>query len=193
MRLSAIVITHAHPDHVDGQKRGAPCPVYAPSAVWRTIGRWPIRQRYRLRSRVPTVVSGITFEVFPLDHSVIAPAAGYRVTAGTVTVFYGPDVLRIRHAAHALKGIRSYIGDGATIAPPIVRVERQKGIRVGHASMTTQLEWCAKAGVSRAIFTHSGRAIVAGPSLIAARVSELGRAQGIDTLVAHDGLHLTLR
>jgi glyoxylase-like metal-dependent hydrolase (beta-lactamase superfamily II) len=31
---SAIVLTHAHPDHAWGLKRGAPCPVYAPEKTW---------------------------------------------------------------------------------------------------------------------------------------------------------------
>jgi glyoxylase-like metal-dependent hydrolase (beta-lactamase superfamily II) len=31
---SAIVLTHAHPDHAWGLKRGAPCPVYAPQKTW---------------------------------------------------------------------------------------------------------------------------------------------------------------
>jgi phosphoribosyl 1,2-cyclic phosphodiesterase len=124
---------------------------------------------------------------------VIAPAVGYRVTAGGVTVCYAPDVLRIRHAAQALNGIALYIGDGATIVRPIERVERQKGIKVGHASITKQLDWCAKAGLTRAIFTHCGHAIVAGPPQIVASVSELGRQRGIEALVAHDGLRLSLR
>jgi phosphoribosyl 1,2-cyclic phosphodiesterase len=188
-----IVLTHAHPDHVDGLRNGAPCPVYAPPAVWRIIGRWPIQDRHRLASHVPTDIRGIRFEVYPLDHSVIAPAVGYRVTAGTATVFYASDVLRIRHAADALKSINLYIGDGATIVRPIVRVERRKGVRVGHASMATQLEWCAKAGVPRAIFTHCGRAIVAGPPDIEAQISRLGRARRIDTRVAWDGLRITVR
>jgi glyoxylase-like metal-dependent hydrolase (beta-lactamase superfamily II) len=31
---SAIVITHAHPDHAFGLARGAPCPVYATAETW---------------------------------------------------------------------------------------------------------------------------------------------------------------
>jgi phosphoribosyl 1,2-cyclic phosphodiesterase len=190
---SAIVLTHAHPDHVDGLRRGAPCPVHAPSAVWAAIERWPIRMRHRLRLRNPTAIRGILFEAFPLDHSVLAPAVGYRITAGGATVFYAPDVLRLRQAAEALRGIRIYIGDGATITRPIVRIERQKGTAVGHASMTTQLDWCAKAGVPRVIFTHCGRAIVAGPPRTEARIAELGRARRIDTQIAHDGVTVIVR
>jgi hypothetical protein len=80
---------------------------------------------------------GISIGACALDHSVIAPAAGYRISAGTVTVFYAPDVLRIRHPAHALKRTRLYVGDGATIMRPIVRVERRKGVPVGHASIAS--------------------------------------------------------
>jgi phosphoribosyl 1,2-cyclic phosphodiesterase len=189
----AIVLTHAHPDHVDGLKGGAPCPVYAPAAVWRTIARWPIQRRHRLASRVPTHMGGMQIEAFPLDHSVVAPAFGYRITAAHATVFYAPDVLRIRHTAAALTGVKLYIGDGATIARPIVRIERQKRVAVGHASIVTQLEWCAQAGIRRAIFTHCGRAIVAGPPDIDTHISSLGLARHVDARVAYDGWRVRVR
>jgi glyoxylase-like metal-dependent hydrolase (beta-lactamase superfamily II) len=63
VKPNAIVLTHAHPDHVDGLRRGAPCPVYAPPAVWRAIERWPIADRYRLRLGLATPIRGIHFEM----------------------------------------------------------------------------------------------------------------------------------
>jgi len=42
LRPSAIVLTHAHPDHAWGLKNGAPCPVYAPEKTWQTRNPDPL-------------------------------------------------------------------------------------------------------------------------------------------------------
>ncbi len=45
LRPTAIVLTHAHPDHASGLADGAPCPVYATAVTWARINRYPIAER----------------------------------------------------------------------------------------------------------------------------------------------------
>src|SRR5262245_50340635 len=72
----AIIVTHAHPDHAFGLKNGSPCPVYATAESWRGIRRYPIDDPRVVEPRVPIAIEGITFEAFPVEHSITAPAVG---------------------------------------------------------------------------------------------------------------------
>ncbi len=45
LRPSAIILTHAHPDHAAGLRDGAPCPVYATEETWSAIAHSIIRRR----------------------------------------------------------------------------------------------------------------------------------------------------
>ena len=100
---SAIVLTHAHPDHAWGLKRGAPCPVYAPQKTWQELQHYPIKDRHVIDERTRTKICGITFEAFPVEHSILSPAVGYRVSAGRVCIFYVPDLMFIHDRAAALE------------------------------------------------------------------------------------------
>ena len=87
---SVIVLTHAHPDHAWGLKQGAPCPVYAPEKTWQKLRHYPIKDCHVIKERSPTKICGITFEAFPVEHSILSPAVGYRVSAGRACIFYAP-------------------------------------------------------------------------------------------------------
>jgi phosphoribosyl 1,2-cyclic phosphodiesterase len=188
---AAIVLTHAHPDHAFGLADGAACPVYAPEQTWQTLPAYPIRRKEVLPLRGALTIGGMQWEAFPVEHSTRAPAVGYRIGAGGATLFYVPDVVAIVDRAEALKGISLYVGDGATITRSMVR--RSGSALVGHTSIRSQLVWCAKEGVGKAVFTHCGTEIVGGDERrIGPRVRQIAREMGVDARIAHDGLRLRL-
>jgi phosphoribosyl 1,2-cyclic phosphodiesterase len=187
----AIVITHAHIDHAGGLKAGVACPVYATAETWDRIRTGASPTEILVGPRRPFFVCGMQFEAYPVEHSLIAPAVGYRITAGRRSVFYAPDLVSICDRAGALGGLDLYIGDGASITRPILR--RRDGAAIGHASIRTQLEWCGQEGVRRAIFSHCGSEIVEGDaSEVAEKVRKLGKEAGVIASIAHDGLTLRL-
>ncbi len=126
-----------------------------------------------------------------MEHSLVAPAVGYRLRAGRAAVFYAPDLVYIHNRREALSRIDLYVGDGATLERPLVR--RRDGALIGHAPVSTQLGWCRREGVSRAIFTHCGSEIVRADARVAGRrVREMGVQRGVEARIAYDGLRVVL-
>jgi phosphoribosyl 1,2-cyclic phosphodiesterase len=193
-RPHGLVITHAHPDHAWGLEDGSPAPVWATGVAWKDMAEYaiPSDDRREAKPRVPFTIRGITLEAFPVEHSIRAPAVGYRIRAGQVTIWYGPDLVYINDRPDALAGCALYIGDGATMTQSFVR--KRGDTLIGHAPVRTQLTWCQKEGVPRAIISHCGREIVEGDErTVGAELRAMAEERGVEAQLAFDGLEIVLR
>jgi phosphoribosyl 1,2-cyclic phosphodiesterase len=153
-----ILLTHAHEDHAGGLRGGSPCPVFATAVTLDAIPRFAVADQRVVEPGTPFELAGLRFEASPVEHSLRAPAVGYRITSGSRRLFYVPDPVAIPDCRDAFAGVELSIGDGAAVTRGIVRT--RDGARIGHASIREQLDWCASEGVARAIFTHFGSTIV---------------------------------
>jgi phosphoribosyl 1,2-cyclic phosphodiesterase len=188
---NAIVITHAHADHAFGLKKGSPCPVYATEQSWDTMHHFPLKSSNRITivPRVPFALGPFTLEPFTAIHSIRALAVGYRISAGQTTIFCVHDLIALEERHEALVGISLYIGDGASPVRPLIH--RRDAMLFGHTSISTQLTWCKKEEVPRAIFTHCGSQIVnADPVIIERRIEDLAAKRGVKASLAFDGMKI---
>ena len=80
----------------------------------------------------------------------------------------------------------------ATVIRSMVR--QRDNTLIGHTPIRTQLAWCERENVSRAIFTHCGSQIVKGDARkMGAKIRRMGKEHGVEAEIAHDGMEIVIR
>ena len=159
--LNAIVLTHFHPDHVQGLfhlrwGRGAAIPVHAPpdadgcADLYKHPGLLDFQ---RLAKFEPGRIGALTFTPLPLIHS--KPTFGYAIEADDGTRFaYLTDTLGLPAATEVF--LKSWQADGLALDcsfPP-----SQEPLR-GHNDWTLALASIAAVAPKRTWLTHVGHAL----------------------------------
>jgi phosphoribosyl 1,2-cyclic phosphodiesterase len=154
--LTAVLITHAHPDHYAWLREDihTELPVYLTQETL-DYGKYRPVNPHLVTPQEEFSIG--TYRILPyrVIHSIRCPAVGFKITVGGKTLIYNPDLVDIPEKEAVLAGVECYIGDGSAVRANLVR--RRGGQLFGHTRMPTQIHWCQKAGIPLIVFTHLGR------------------------------------
>lgn len=146
-----ILLTHGHPDHVKGLEKGVSVPVFCTKNTLPFLEKYPLEDIRIIKENEEFELDGLKILPFPVWHSLIAPAIGYKITFKDKSIVYAPDMLTLPKGI--LNNVLLYIGDGSS---PDGIVRRKGDKLFGHAPMKLQMKWKEKYNIRHIIFTHLG-------------------------------------
>lgn len=180
---NAVLITHAHPDHyiwtIKDEKTDIP--IYATQETF-TYGRYKPGNWKMISPGRGFTIWKISILPYQVIHAIRCPAIGFKITIGSKTFIYNPDLIDIIGKEKILKGIDRYIGDGSCVTANLVRKRWEQ--LFGHTRIPTQIHRCEKKGIRHMIFTHLGKESIRKESLL--------KEDHPEVIIAYDGMSMEI-
>lgn len=118
----------------------ADCSVDATEDTRALFREFPIDDRRRVDDDHGFELGSMWVQPFAVEHSLNCPAVAYRIQAGRAVILYCPDVVYIHDRDQAMRGVKLYIGDGASVDRDLVRKQGDRLIgRVSCAEVRADL------------------------------------------------------
>ena len=180
---TAILITHAHPDHYRWLKMDelAITPVYLTRETL-DYGRFQPRESRVIEPGEEYAIGPFKCMAYRVIHSIRCPAVGWKIRVEGKTLVYNSDIIDIVEKEKVLQGVDYYIGDGSAVKANLVR--RRGDQLFGHTRMITQIHWCQTYGINNIIFTHLGKETL--------REEESFKAGHPEATLAYDGMEIEI-
>lgn len=181
IKPDVVLITHAHPDHYIWTKKNleTKIPVYLTKETF-NYGKFRPENYKIIKPGKKFKIGPFTILPYRVLHSIRCPAIGFKISINKKVLIYNPDLVDIVNKDKILKNADCYIGDGSCIKANLVR---RKGDKIfGHARITTQMNWCRKAGIKNIIFTHFGKESI--------RKEKQFKKEHPELIFAYDGMNM---
>jgi len=157
LKIKYIVVTHGHPDHIEGFKgREIDVPVYCSLETQILLRRQGtiLKEWKRISHGSRFDLDDFSFRAFDTIHSLKAPSLAFKIIHRDGNIGITSDIITIEDRKVFFRNLDVVIADGSFMERGMIRRKDKK--IYGHCALKDIFRWCDNFGISQVIVQHYG-------------------------------------